>query len=93
MKTKLALILAILMLLAAFAGCRQKTEPAAETTPAPTEAPAAEAPATEVPATEAPTEEHPNTELPEISADEPAPDEIEVRFSRRGTTSRPRWTR
>ena len=77
MKTKLALILAILMLLAAFAGCRQKTEPAAETTPAPTEAPAAEAPATEVPATEAPTEEHPNTELPEISADEPAPDEIE----------------
>ena len=34
MKTKLALMLALLMLLFAFAGCKQKTELAAEATPA-----------------------------------------------------------
>ena len=77
MKTRIALILAILMLVFCAAGCKAKTAPAAEATPASTEAPATEAP-TEVPATEAPTEapvvEHPDTELPEISAEDPLPD-------------------
>ena len=78
MKTRIALILAILMLILCAAGCKAKTAPAVEATPASTEAPATEAP-TEVPATEAPTEapveEHPDTELPEISAEDPLPDD------------------
>ena len=62
MKTRIALILAILMLVLCAAGCKAKTAPAAEATPAPTEAPATEVPATEAP-TEAPAEEHPDTEF------------------------------
>ncbi len=77
MKTRIALILAILMLILCAAGCKAKTAPAAEATPAPTEAPATEAP-TEAPATEtpteAPTEEHPDTELLEIPAEDPLSD-------------------
>ncbi len=69
MKTRIALILAILMLVLCAAGCKTKTAPNTEATPAPTEAPA-----TEAPATEAPAEEHPDTELPEISAEDPMPD-------------------
>ena len=68
MKARIALILAILMLILCAAGCKAKTAPAAEATPASTEAPATEAP------TEAPVEEHPDTELPEISAEDPLPD-------------------
>ncbi len=73
MKTRIALILAILMLVLCAAGCKAKTAPAAEATPAPTEAPATEVPATEAP-TEAPAEERPDTELPEISGEDPLPD-------------------
>ena len=94
MKTRIALILAILMLILCAAGCKAKTAPAAEATPASTEAPATEAP-TEVPATEAPTEapvvEHPDTELPEISRILCRTARSRRKSLRRGTTSRLRW--